>query len=129
MGNLDGDEIYKDCKQKSHPLDATAGTAEGGRCRMIHELKIRPEFFEACTSGKKTFEVRRNDRPFEIGDYLALNEWNGEIYTGRCALFNITYILSDTEYCKPGYAIISIVPCAIRRDVRMIPVYSREDTP
>ena len=41
---------------------------------MIHELKIRPEFFEACTSGNKTFEVRQFDRPFEIGDYLALNE-------------------------------------------------------
>ena len=96
---------------------------------MIHELIIRPEFFEACTSGKKTFEVRRNDRPFEIGDYLALNEWNGENYTGRCALFDITYILSDTEYCKPGYAILSIAPCTISRAGRTIPVYIGEDTP
>ena len=95
---------------------------------MIHELKIRPEFFEACTSGKKTFEVRQFDRPFEIGDYLALNEWNREIYTGRCALFNITYILSDTEYCKPGYAILSIAPCAISRAGRTIPVYIRAAT-
>ena len=96
---------------------------------MIHELKIRPEFFEACTSGNKTFEVRQFDRPFEIGDYLALNEWNREIYTGRCALFNITYILSDTEYCKPGYAILSIAPCTISRAGRTIPVYIREVTP
>lgn len=96
---------------------------------MIHELKIRPEFFEACTSGKKTFEVRRNDRPFEIGDYLALNEWDGERHTGRCALFAITYILNDAGYCKPGYVIMSIVPCAIaRRDTDIIPVYGREDT-
>lgn len=96
---------------------------------MIHELKIRPEFFESCTSGKKTFEVRRNDRSFEVGDYLALNEWNGEIYTGRCALFTVTYILADTEYCKPGYAILSIVPCSISRSGRTIPVYIREATP
>lgn len=53
---------------------------------MIHELKIRPEFF------------------------------------------------SDTEYCKPGYAILSIAPCTISRAGRTIPVYIRpvyirEDTP
>ena len=96
---------------------------------MIHELKIRPEFFEACTSGKKTFEVRRNDRPFEIGDYLALNEWDGEIYTGRCALYTVTYILSDTEYCKPGYAILSIKPYATNLPSRAIQVYIEEDTP
>lgn len=100
---------------------------------MIHELKIKPEFFEDCACGRKTFEVRRNDRPFEIGDYLALNEWDGENYTGRCALFAITYILCDVDYCKPNYVIMSIEPCAIgRRDTDMcrigrpIPVYSRE---
>lgn len=47
---------------------------------------------------------------------------------GRCALFNITYILSDTEYCKPGYAILSIAPCAISRAGSTIPVYIREAT-
>lgn len=100
---------------------------------MIHELKIKPEFFDDCISGKKTFEVRMLDRPFEIGDYLALNEWDGERHTGRCALFAVTYILSDVAYCKPGHAIMSIEPCAIsRRDTDMcrtgrpIPVYSRE---
>lgn len=102
---------------------------------MIHELKIKPEFFEDCACGKKTFEVRLYDRPFEIGDYLALNEWDGERHTGRCALFAVTYILDDEEYCKPGYVIMSIEPCAIDRRCtdlccidREVLVYDRGDT-
>ena len=31
---------------------------------MIHELKIYPEYFKAVISGEKTFEIRKNDRPF-----------------------------------------------------------------
>ena len=68
---------------------------------MIHALKIEPKYFNDYASGKKTFEVRLYDRPFEVGDYLALNEYDcyaneykGE-YTGRCALCVITYILAN----------------------------------
>ena len=45
---------------------------------MIHALKILPEFFKAMTAGTKSFEVRKNDRPYHTGDYVALNEWNSE---------------------------------------------------
>lgn len=42
---------------------------------MIHALKILPEFFKAMAAGTKSFEVRKNDRPYHTGDYVALNEW------------------------------------------------------
>lgn len=45
---------------------------------MIHALKILPEFFKAMAAGTKSFEVRKNDRPYHTGDYVALNEWNSE---------------------------------------------------
>ena len=38
----------------------------------IIELKILPEYFEAVKSGKKTFELRKNDRDFCVGDILIL---------------------------------------------------------
>lgn len=41
---------------------------------MIHQLKIDSEYFDDVASGKKTFEVRKNDRNFLVGDFLALNE-------------------------------------------------------
>ena len=41
---------------------------------MIHQLKTEHNFFEDVISGKKTFEVRKNDRDFMVGDFLALKE-------------------------------------------------------
>ncbi len=76
---------------------------------MIHDLKTLPEFFEAVISGKKKFEVRRADRPFHVGDLLALNEYDSETqeYSGRSCILKIEYILDDPEYCKSGYVTIS----------------------
>src|SRR3954470_11426726 len=40
-----------------------------------HELKCWPEFYKALVSGEKTFELRKNDRGFRVGDVLWLREW------------------------------------------------------
>lgn len=81
---------------------------------MLHALKTLPQFFKASAEGIKNFEVRKDDRPYQPGDYVALNEWNGEQYTGRFTLHKIVYILRDPEYCKPGYIVLALEPCAIR---------------
>lgn len=95
---------------------------------MIHELKINPDFFKAIISGEKTFEIRKNDRPFKKGDLLALNEWDWNTYTGNSCLVYIDYILTDTEYVKSGYAILGIKPCAVHRfGTAYNPVIVRED--
>ena len=46
------------------------------RCNMIHNLKIYPTYFADVKSGIKTFEIRRNDRNYKIGDVLNLCEYN-----------------------------------------------------
>lgn len=51
---------------------------------MIHELKTWPEFFDAIDRGEKTFEVRRDDRGFQVGDTLALQRWRPNIGPGLC---------------------------------------------
>ena len=57
---------------------------------MIHELKSLPEYFEPVLRGSKTFELRKADRDFRWGDYLALNEWSKEYgYTGRALLARV----------------------------------------
>ncbi len=81
---------------------------------MIHALKTEPTYFEESAAGIKSFEVRKNDRPYNAGDYVALNEWSNEGYTGRCTLHKIVYILSNPEYCKEGYVVLGLEPCAIR---------------
>lgn len=41
---------------------------------MTHYLKIKPSYFESVLSGQKTFEFRKNDRDYHIGDELILAE-------------------------------------------------------
>lgn len=82
---------------------------------MIHELKILPHFFNDVISGKKTFEIRKNDRPFHEGDLLALNEFNAETkcYTGNSCLVYIDYIMTDAEYVKNDMVVMAIKPCTV----------------
>ena len=35
-----------------------------------HELKVVPPYFAALLDGRKTFEVRANDRAYQVGDTL-----------------------------------------------------------
>ena len=88
---------------------------------MIHELKILPNYFEEVISGKKTFEVRKNDRDFKVGHLLALNEYDAEKkeYTGNSCLVYVDYILKDDNYCKSGYVIMSIKPCCVSKDLSL----------
>ena len=82
---------------------------------MIHELKILPHFFKDVTTGKKTFEIRKNDRPFHEGDLLALNEFDGHAWTGNSCLVYIDYIMNDSEYCKKDMVVMAIKPCSVYR--------------
>ena len=81
---------------------------------MIHELKILPQYFADVIAGKKTFEIRKFDRPFHKGDLLALNEYD-EYYTGNSCLVYIDYLLDDKEYCKQGYVVMGIKPCIVHK--------------
>ncbi|EKZ0538887.1 TPA: DUF3850 domain-containing protein [Listeria monocytogenes] len=70
-----------------------------------HELKIAPEYFEAVTEGRKTFEIRKNDRDFQVGDTLILREWDGG-YSGKEELFDVIYM---TDYAqKDNYVVLGI---------------------
>jgi hypothetical protein len=42
---------------------------------MKHEIKIWPVHFERVLDGTKTFEIRNNDRAYQMGDTVVLKEW------------------------------------------------------
>lgn len=77
---------------------------------MIHELKTVAPYFKQVLSGVKTFEVRRNDRNFKVGDYLWLREYDEatKIYTGRDLYCRVTYVLVDYYGLGDGYAAMAI---------------------
>ena len=43
---------------------------------MTHELKIYPQYYCRVADGSKTFEVRKNDRGFQPGDFVILREFD-----------------------------------------------------
>lgn len=62
-----------------------------------HELKCWPIYFSLLISGAKSFEVRRDDRGFEIGDTLRLREWDTiHGYSGREIQRKVTWIFYET---------------------------------
>lgn len=74
-----------------------------------HKLKIQPEFFEEVCKKIKTFEIRKNDRDFRVGDKLLLQEFIPETqeFTGRVVERRISYI---TNYAQINdYVVMAIV--------------------
>jgi hypothetical protein len=77
---------------------------------MTHALKTEGIFFKAIVEGTKTFDVRKNDRTFKVGDRLLLQEYHkqDEKYTGNEWNGEIVYILDSTDYCKKNFVILGI---------------------
>jgi hypothetical protein len=85
----------------------------------VHELKPDPVVFQAVADGRKKFEIRKNDRNFQVGDELWLKEtvYTGEAmlagypleYTGRVLAKTVTYLLQGPIYgLAEGWCIMSI---------------------
>jgi len=78
---------------------------------MEHKLKILPEYFEAIQNGTKRFEIRKDDRDFQVGDCIHLHEWDGEKFTGRFLNnIRIKYILRNCPEhgLKEGYCVLGL---------------------
>lgn len=86
----------------------------------IHNLKTDPEVFEAVYQGVKTYEIRYDDRHFQVADILHLletkftgsemaNEDAPLLFTGRELYVAVTHKLSGPIYgLKDGWCILSI---------------------
>lgn len=76
-----------------------------------HYLKTWPGSFQCVKSGLKTFEWRKNDRDFQLGDKVVLDEYDHETgYTGEVLEVVITYILEKNFGIPDGYCIFGFKP-------------------
>ncbi|WP_432702454.1 DUF3850 domain-containing protein [Lysinibacillus sphaericus] len=72
----------------------------------VHELKIAPEYFGPVFDGIKTFEIRKDDRGYQVGDLLLLKEYENCAFTGKAVLKQVTYLTAD--YQQPDYVTLAI---------------------
>ena len=77
---------------------------------MEHTLKILPQYFKEVWNEDKTFELRKDDRDYKIGDTLRLQEFDHGTYTGRECGRTILYILKDADQygLKEGFVILAM---------------------
>lgn len=90
---------------------------------QVHHLKTWPGWFDDVASRSKEFEVRRDDRGFEPGDWLLLREWDPSDsgvprvyeprgYTGRQLIRRIRYVLRGQAAVgvgvQPGFCVLGL---------------------
>jgi hypothetical protein len=64
-----------------------------------HYLTTLINDYERCLNGSKNFEIRSNDRDFQTGDEVLLQEYDAELnqFTGATLKCTITYVLYNHD--------------------------------
>ena len=72
----------------------------------LHELKILHKYLLDVDLGNKTFELRKNDRDYQVGDLIRFIDIREDDSTAKNqiepnidenTLYRITYVLKDVE--------------------------------
>lgn len=82
--------------------------SEEGREHKQHEIKLAAMYYEDVASGKKSFELRKNDRGYKVGDSLKMLEFKDGVQTGRTIDADIIYMLEEYTGLTEGYCILGI---------------------
>ena len=93
-------EMQQDEKMNNLPSDAS----EGGQ--KIHQIRLSSKYFDDVCSGKKSFEFRKNDRNYKVGDILEMTEFKDGKNTGRMVRVIVTYFLDGFTGIEDGYCIL-----------------------
>ena len=91
----------------------------------LHELKIKHEYLIEVDRGRKTFELRKNDRDYQVGDLIHFvdikdtkqnDKCDCDIYIDNNDLYKITYVLKNVEQygLDKDYCILAIKKLEIR---------------
>lgn len=105
------DRIDRDTKKKlaerEHEEKLDAALSDNKPDHKIHEIKIAAMYYEDVVSGKKSFELRKNDG-YKQGDKLIMLEFKDGKHTGRIINADVTYMLEDYTGLTEGYCILGI---------------------
>ncbi len=82
------------------------------RDSVTHHLNVAPEYFDALIEGRKTFEIRLNDRDFQVGDVLVLKKHSESgVFSPPFFRRTVSYVLTD-EFAglTMGYVCMGLTP-------------------
>lgn len=96
----------------------TTNDSTHGETQRVHDLKVWPPYYDAIAYGSKPFDARKNDRDYQVGDFLRLREWRvtamdrleiaGE-YTGRELSRVVTFVLKGPVFgIEDGYCVLGL---------------------
>jgi ASC-1-like (ASCH) protein len=75
---------------------------------MLHKLKIKYEYFIHIKEGKKEFEVRINDRDYQVGDFIEFEvlppDAIEEAKKIKCLITYVHHVLGMQD----GYVVLGI---------------------
>ena len=78
---------------------------------MKHILKVDRKYWPALCDGRKTFEIRFNDRDFQAEDTLEMYPIDPaapEVPLGPLATWRITYVATFPAGLRDGYVVLGI---------------------
>lgn len=92
-------------------VDIKVGNAEGAK--LLHFVKIYEMYADDVLNGRKTFEVRKNDRDYREGDKIIFtvvdNMGENEVPHALTGIvYEITYVIEDVLGLQEGYAVLGI---------------------
>lgn len=100
-------ETKKKLAEREHEEKLDAALSDNKPDHKIHEIKIAAMYYEDVVSGKKSFELRKNDG-YKQGDKLIMLEFKDGKHTGRIINADIVYMLEDYTGLAEGYCILGI---------------------
>ena len=80
--------------------------SETGDGRKVHQIRLASTYFDDVVSGKKSFELRKNDRGYKEGDFLEMMEFKNGKNTGRTVRVLVTHLLENYTGLEDGYCIM-----------------------
>lgn len=76
--------------------------------QRVHDVKSVQPHFDDVASGRKTAELRLDDRDYEVGDTIRMREFVAGEFTGRVIAYEITHKLTGEPWLANGYCMLSL---------------------
>lgn len=112
--NEEQDRIDRETKRKLQEREQAAKMeklpSEEVKEVKTHEIKLASANYDDVASGRKSFDLLKNDKKFKVGDRLHYLEFTAGRHTGRTISAEIVYILEEytglaEDYCILGLAV------------------------